>query len=139
MGRLHANAGWILFVSGSPQGYVMFGPVVYWDLSVTSSSIDVTSAGSPGRLFVPGSRTVKVTAEVPGAQVIHARGTDTAMWEALQTYPQKDRRFPAELEAMMELAERHPDEYTALLAHKRTRRGFFRVRRKGGEEIVQQG
>jgi hypothetical protein len=64
------------------------------------------------------SHSVRLDAELRDAVMFHGKPPEQHLWEALQHWPQpgtKDgRRWPAEMEALLALARRHPEEYEEL-------------------------
>lgn len=63
-----------------------------------------------------GGMRVRLDTELSRALVVQKIPREQAMWEALQRWPdeQAGRRWPADMEALHELAKRHPEEYAEL-------------------------
>lgn len=98
MTRFRTREGWLLYAG--PIG-VIAGGVLHADLSIRTSTIDVTSAFSPGRQFVPGLTEITFTAELTPEKI---------RWDK---NPVEDQPQP-DLKALLALACNHPAEYAEL-------------------------
>jgi hypothetical protein len=115
MTRLHSRYGWLLYANPElSDGMVVSGDVLSFELSAEQSY---------GRMAF----TVRCEL-LPGAELRHSvngASLEQMMWEALQHWPEPGvrdgRRWPAEMEAALELARRHPDEYGDLVTKNRRR------------------
>jgi len=109
MSRFHYRQGWLLYANPEiRQGMVVSGDVLTFELSAERSF---------------GGMSLRVTCELPGASLRQSvpaspRTLEQLMWEALQSWPEPGardgRRWPPEMEALLELAKRHPEEYEEL-------------------------
>jgi hypothetical protein len=101
--RIDFGRGWLLYAGPViGESSVISGNVRYADLSFSH-----TAVGS----------SVRAGLELDRPVLGYGAPAEALMWKALQSWPDasRGRRQPAELEALLELAGRYPEEYAELL------------------------